>query len=76
MQSLSFWCPKYGVSFGRAYPNEDGVVPKGLIKEIGPLIETEHAISGTVFIQDNATLLIRDFNYDGTVRLDVGAKVF
>ena len=48
--------------------NEKEETPKLLAKEIGPFVKTEHAVSGNVFIQDNATLIIRDFNYDGTVR--------
>ena len=65
---LSFWCQKYGVSFGRAYHStEDDSSPSKLVKEVGPFLDTEHAVSGTVFIQDNSTLVIRDFNYDGTV---------
>lgn len=64
---LSFWCQKYGVSFGRVYPKEDNSNPRESLIEIGPFIQTEHGISGNVFIQDNETLVIQDFNYDGTV---------
>ena len=49
-------------------PNEKDEGPNLLAKEIGQFIKTEHAVSGNVFIQDNATLFIQDFNYDGTVR--------
>ena len=49
-------------------PNEKDEGPNLLAKEIGQFIKTEHAVSGNVFIQDNATLFIQEFNYDGTVR--------
>ena len=49
-------------------PNEKDERPNLLAKEIGPFVKTEHAVSGNVFIQDNATLFIQEFNYDGTVR--------
>ena len=49
-------------------PNEKNDIPKSSAKEIGPFVNTEHAVSGNVFIQDNTTLFIQDFNYDGTVR--------
>ena len=64
---LSFWCQKYGVSFGRMYPSESQRRPRQLLLEIGPFVESEHAVAGTVFIKDNATLIVRDFSYDGTV---------
>ena len=51
-------------------PNEKDEGPNLLAKEIGQFVKTEHAVSGNVFIQDNATLFIQDFNYDGTVRHD------
>ena len=47
--------------------NEKDEGPNLLAKEIGKFVKTEHAVSGNVFIQDNATLFIQDFNYDGTV---------
>ena len=35
--------------------------------EVGPLVDrNSHAVSGTVFIVDDSTLLIKNFNYDGT----------
>ena len=52
-------------------PNEKDEGPNLLAKEIGPLVNTEHAVSGNVYIQDNTTLFIQDFNYDGTVRQKV-----
>ena len=66
---LSFWCQKYGVSFGRMYPSESKRRPRQLLLEIGPFVDAEHAVSGNVFIKDNETLIIRDFSYDGTVRI-------
>ena len=48
--------------------NEKDGRPNLLAKDIGPFVKTEHAVSGNVFIQDNATIFIQDFNYDGTVR--------
>ena len=48
-------------------PNVKDEGPNLLAKEIGQFVKTEHAVSGNVFIQDNATLFIQDFNYDGTV---------
>ena len=68
---LSFWCQKYGVSFGRMYPSENKRRPKELLLEIGPFVESEHAVAGNVFIKDNETLIIRDFSYDGTVRFEI-----
>lgn len=64
---LSFWCQKYGVSFGRMYPSINNSKPKEVLIEVGTFVDIEHAVSGMVFIKDNKTLVIRDFNYDGTV---------
>lgn len=63
---LSFWCQKYGVSFGRMYPSINNSKPKEVLIEVGTFVDIEHAVSGMVFIKDNKTLVIRDFNYDGT----------
>jgi hypothetical protein len=63
------WCPKYEVSFGRvdltqAHEEE----PTLNLIEVGPFIETEHGVGGTVYIQNKSMLVIRDFNYDGQVK--------
>lgn len=66
---LVVWCPEYGVSFGRVDLTEKPEkVPNLELEHVGPFIKTEHAVKGTVFIQDDETLVIHDFNYDGQVR--------
>ena len=62
---LTFVSSCYTLSSDR---NEKDERPKPSAKEIGAFVNTEHAVSGNVFIQDNTTLFIQDFNYDGTVR--------
>ena len=54
--------------FPFCYALEDDAT-RGLL-EIGPFVESEHAVSGTVFIKDNKTLIIRNFSYDGTVNFN------
>ena len=61
---LTFVSSCYTLSSDR---NQKDERPKPSAKEIGPFVNTEHAVSGNVFIQDNTTLFIQDFNYDGTV---------
>ena len=76
---LVVWCPEYESSFGRvdleaarspkSKEQDEDVVqrPKGLTR-VGPLIQGEHGVQGEVFVQDEHTLVIRDFNFDGRVR--------
>ena len=68
LDRLVFWCQEYGVSFGRMDVDERGPRPKAPIRFVGPIIKGEHAVSGDVYIMDDRTLYIANFNYDGTVR--------
>lgn len=74
VERLVFWCAEYGVSFGRVDLKAARETPK--IKRdldrpnldlelVGPLTKTEHAVSGTVYIEDKSSIVIKDFNYDG-----------
>jgi len=74
LDRLVFWCDLYGVSFGRMDVDEKGPTkqfflgqrrPKEAERYVGPFVETQHGIAGDVYIIDNSTLYIADFNYDG-----------
>jgi len=67
---LAVWCPEFGVAFGRVDLDEarsEGLTPPPPPVKVGPFLATEHGVAGTVFVQDDNTLLIRDFSYDGRV---------
>ena len=36
-------------------------------KEIGPFVETDHGVNGSVHIIDSKTIKISDFTYDGKI---------
>ena len=70
---LVVWCPEYESSFGRvdleaARNGEEATERPKRLTEVGPLIQGEHGVQGRVYIQDEETLIIRDFNFDGRVR--------
>jgi len=74
LDRLVFWCGLFGVSFGRMDVDEKGPTkqvflgqrrPKPAQRYIGSFRETQHGISGDVYVVDNSTLYIADFNYDG-----------
>ena len=73
-ERIVLWCEEYGVSFGRIDLLKGREDPSSLerpnldLTEVGPLVDTEHDVGGTLFIDNDEFLIIRDFNYDGQVR--------
>ncbi len=64
------WCNKFEVDFGNVFFERSvhPVPPATEMKKVGDLSELAHGVSGTVYIKDESTLVIKHFTYDGQVR--------
>jgi hypothetical protein len=38
---------------------------------VGSFVQTEHGVQGDVYIRDSQTIVIRNFSYDGRVRIQI-----
>ncbi len=59
------WCRQYRINFGDLAM--DQVEPAQTMTKVGDLSELDYDVSGTVYIQDDTTLVIKDFTYNGKV---------
>ncbi len=66
---LSVWCRQFKVDFGSVMFGD--TMPLAEMTLVGDLSELSHGVSGTVYIKDESTLVIKKFTYDGTVRNNI-----
>ncbi len=60
------WCRQFAINFGSVFFHN--IMPTAQMTLVGDLSELAHGVSGTVYIKDESTLVIKHFTYDGQVR--------